>query len=115
MRQAARQTRFRPVLLHASEFLEVRSEYRLPDLSGSFRSHVVPAGALAFSVCQVPVVYTRVAGNISIRVTARDGTERKIVGGTLDLATSRAVFARSGEVARIDVAVPDRALRPGLG
>ncbi len=107
--------RFRPVLLHASEFLEVRSEYRLPDLSGSFRSHVVPAGGLAFSICQVPVVYTRVAGNISIRVTARDGTERKIVGGTLDLATSRAVFARSGEVARIDVAVPDRALRPGLG
>ncbi|MEQ1833349.1 MAG: hypothetical protein ABL977_09870 [Candidatus Eisenbacteria bacterium] len=103
---------FRPLLLGESEFLARTGEFRLPDLSGTFRTHAVNAGSLAFSVCQVPVFYTRVAGNASIRVTARDGTTRKVVGEVLDRDASRDVFSRGGQVARIEVAVPERVLRP---
>ena len=102
---------FRPQLLREDEFLLRTGEYRLPDLSGTFRTHAVPAGALAFSFCQVPVFYTRVAGNASIRLTTLDGTTRKVAGDALDRDTSRAVFSRGGQVARIDVSVPERTLR----
>ena len=100
---------FRPELLRPEEFLGESGEYRLPDAHG--RSHVIalPPGSLAFSFCQVPVTYTREPGEAWIRVTRGDGTISALRGDRLDEATSRALFARRGGIARIDVGVPPRA------
>ena len=68
-------------------------------------------GTLAFTFCQVPVVYRLADGEASLTVVRRDGQERRFDGATLDAATSRKVFERTGDVVRIEVAVPAAVLR----
>lgn len=67
-------------------------------------------GTLAFTFCQVPVVYRLVDGGPRVAATGRDGSVRAFEGAFLDAATSREVFERRGSVARIDVDVPAAAL-----
>ena len=66
----------------------------------------LPPGAIAFTVCQVPVVYRLAEGAASIGVAARAGGVSDIPGDTLPAGVSAEVFARSGRVTRIDVVVP---------
>ena len=102
---------FRPVLLRPLEFLGESGTYRIHDLDGIARSIPVPAGSLAFSFCQVPVVYELTRGEEWIRITTSEGKSRTRAGNQLDAGTSRSLFARRGEISRIDVGVPERALR----
>ena len=102
---------FRPALLKRAEFLRDGGTYRFFDLDGEPRSIDVPAGRLAFSFCQVPVIYEPTGGEAWIRVTESDGSSRMIQGRTLDAAGSRAIFDRLGRVSRIDVGVPEPFLR----
>jgi hypothetical protein len=101
---------FRPVLLRRTELLPAPATYRYCDVAGELRSLEAPAGGLAFSFCQVPVVYRVVAGEASLRVTPRDGAPFTIAGHRLDAERSRALFERTGAIARIEVAVPERTL-----
>jgi hypothetical protein len=48
---------FEPVLLRPTEFLATAAEYQYVDVAGKAQSIMLPAGALAFTVCQTPVVY----------------------------------------------------------
>ena len=73
----------------------------------------VPAGSLAFSFCQVPVVYQLTRGESWIRVTAREGSSSVLEGGRLDAEYSRKLFGRLGGIARIDVGVPEASLFGG--
>ncbi len=78
---------------------------------GSAAEVELPAGSLLFTVCQVPVRYERTNGGPMVRVVLSDGRESVLEGDTLDVATSRAVLERTGEVARLDVKVPESVLR----
>jgi hypothetical protein len=98
---------FRPVMLRREEFREEAGAFCYHDVEGKAARIDVPADALAFTWCQVPVVYVLSAGPASIRVTDRDGLTAEHAGDSLDAATSRALFERSGRIARIDVAVPE--------
>ena len=101
---------FRPVLLRRREFVAEAAEYGYPDLEGAHRTVEVPAGGLAFSFCQVPVVYRLEPGEPWIRLTMKNGESARIDGDRLGTAVSRSIFARTGEVARIEVGVPENAL-----
>jgi len=101
---------FRPVLLRRIEFLEESSTYRFYDIEGKPRSIDVPAGALAFTFCQVPIVYMLSGERAWIRVTGSDGTSPTLEGDHLDVSHSRALFSRSGAISRIDVGVPESSL-----
>lgn len=103
---------FRPRLLRASEFLAKAATLRVYDHDGSSVALEVPAGSLAFTYCQVPVRYIRAADAGWVRVTTRDGRTATRAGDTLDADSSRAVLERRGEVALVEVGVPERALRP---
>ena len=100
--------RFRPVLLEAGEFLARPAEFRYVDVAGEERTLPLPAGSLAFTLCQVPVVYERTAGEPRIRVAFADGSSAEHGGDALDVPTSAALFSRGGRIARIEVAIPDR-------
>jgi hypothetical protein len=104
--------RFRPMLLRPGEFLRQAGTYRYFDVAGEAREIAVPAGGLAFSCCQVPVIYES-SEEESICVTARDGTASRRPGDRLTAEESRALFDRRGTVSRIDVRVrvPAPALR----
>ena len=102
---------FRPVLLGRSEIVSEARAYRFYDVAGKLRSLDVPPGALAFSFCQVPVVYELSRDQAWIRVTAADGTSTTRPGDQLDLGASQSLFARDGGISRIEVGVPEGALR----
>lgn len=104
--------RFRPALLRADEFQERPASFAYFDTGGRSRSLALPADSLAFTYCQVPVIYTRVAGEARIRVNLADGTVAEQPGGRLDARTSADLHARNGRVASIEVSVPESALRP---
>ncbi|MEM1043732.1 MAG: hypothetical protein AAGI91_14030 [Bacteroidota bacterium] len=93
---------FRPALLRASEFLAAPRRFRYVDLGGALQTLDLDAGTMAFTYCQVPVVYRR-GDALAVRVTGLGGTPADAGGDTLSRATSAAVFGRTGEVERIDV------------
>ncbi|NNJ12651.1 hypothetical protein EKD04_020205 [Chloroflexales bacterium ZM16-3] len=93
---------FRPRLLGDHEWLAAPDMFRHLDLRGRWRQIDLPAGSLAFTYCQVPVVYLRSAER-RILLTLADGSERALDGDSLDIAASRGVFARDGEIQQISV------------
>ena len=101
--------RFRPRLLSPAEFGVEAGEFRYLDLAGVWRAVVVPPRALAFTYCQVPVVY-HLTSDSSLSVTRRDGTTTMNTSPELDAADSRALFDRTGDLDRIDVALSERML-----
>jgi hypothetical protein len=98
---------FAPELLPRSEFLPESAAPLVWTLAGRETLALDP-DTLAFTVCQVPVVYRLAGGGDAARVAAvlRDGSVRAFEGAFLDLATSHEVFGRTGAVARIEVDVP---------
>ncbi len=104
---------FAPVLLQRDEFLTKPGRYEYYALDGQPKSFAVPAGELAFSYGQVPVVYLLEANDAWIRVTLRDGSSSEVAGWSLSPGESRDVLAREGRVTRIEVGVPERQLFKG--
>lgn len=93
---------FTPTLLRPEEFLRAPGEFAYVDVAGQRRRLILSAGALAFTLCQVPVVY--VYGEAAmIEVTLADGQTVTQVGNTLDATTTRHVLARDGVVERLQV------------
>jgi hypothetical protein len=101
---------FHPVMLRDTEFTGPGGPFRGVDVAGRDRVIDVPAGGLAFTFVQVPVVYTRTPGEAFIRVARADGAVSKRPGDRLDADESRALLSRDGSVVRIDVAVPEKTL-----
>ncbi|MGB3544382.1 MAG: hypothetical protein WBA11_15800, partial [Rubrivirga sp.] len=95
----------RPLLLRTDEFLDAPATFTFVDAHGEDQSLDLEAGSLAFTLCATPVVYRR-ADALAIRVLESDGTTTPVEGDALSRETSRAVFGRTGAVARIEVDVP---------
>jgi hypothetical protein len=96
---------FDPVLLRDDEYLADGALFSYVDAIGQVRSLELGAGSLAFTLCQVPVVYTR-ASDTSISVRYADGRDEHIAGKSLSLEVSTLLFTRSAAVERIVVHVP---------
>ena len=101
---------FRPILLQPDEFLVQADVFRSFDVAGEARSIELTAGSLAFTFCQVPIVYERVNGEGWIRVVLDDGSKTTRPGNCLDEDLSRELFGRTGRVARVHVGVPESTL-----
>jgi len=95
----------RPVLLRATEWTSESNVFRYLDVAQVPQSVALPAGSLAFTFCQVPVVYRR-ASALSVVAVLADGSRVEGVGGALDGDVSEKVFRRTGEVVRIEVELP---------
>ena len=101
---------FDPLLLMRDEFLAQPASFDYVDLEGASQSLDVPAGSLAFTYCQVPVVYSLTAGAASVRVVTEDRVDTEHDGCWLTPADSRRLLSRLGGIARIEIAVPERAI-----
>jgi hypothetical protein len=102
--------RFRPVMLRRSEFRSEPGTFRFFDVAGRPIDVEVPGGALAFTFCQVPILYHLGGDESWVRVTRRDGVIAARTGDALDSDVSQTLFDRGGDVARIDVGIPEHAL-----
>jgi hypothetical protein len=94
---------FQPRLLRREEFLTEPAAWSYYDVAGRGRKLRLAAGSLAFTYCQVPVIY-RLAREPSLILHRRTGASRQ-TEPVLDLPASRSIFERAGEVARVTVAI----------
>jgi hypothetical protein len=101
--------RFRPGQLLDGEFLERPAVFRFDDLTGQEREVAVPAGGMAFTLCQVPVIYDGTAGTARLRIEQTDGTIVTVAGDELAPALAREVLGRTGRIKeiRVDLARKD--------
>ncbi len=96
---------FAPNQLRASEWLAVPVTFEFIDVLGRPRQVELSAGCLAFTFCQVPVVYHR-AESLSVQVHLAEGTVVDCSGARIGVDLSASIFERRGTVARIEVRIP---------
>ena len=87
------------------EFLNKEGELKYLALDGTETSLPLPAGSLALTVCQTPIVcHKPQAGTPGhIRVKRAGGNTDSIAGSCLDEATSRHIFSRDGSVVQVEI------------
>ena len=95
---------FEPALLRRQEFSADPGELEYLDVDGDWKTVEVPANGLAFTWCQVPVVY-RLDDNSEPGVTIKraNGSLDKTTELRLAAQDSKALFRRSGEIRRLTV------------
>lgn len=94
---------FRPTFLRATEFTSAPATLRLVTGEGAETTVAVPAQALAFTFCGVPVIYRLSPGAPRLSWVDAQGTIHEQAGAALDAATSADVFQRNGRITRIEV------------
>ncbi len=100
---------FAPTLLRRREFLPDTHSYRYLAVDNEWRELDVPASSLAFTWCQVPVIYTLSdAAEPSVTLTTGGDKKTTLAGNALGASDSAEIFARSGSVTQIIVTLnPD--------
>ena len=93
---------FAPHLLRREEFATGRSEFTFYNVARVKQALRLQTGELAFTYCQVPVVF-RLAPKNSLTVVRANGARQRSESLHLDADTSRQIFERTGKIARIDV------------
>ena len=106
--------RFQPRLLRKQEFVTEPRELCFLDVNGDWQTLAVPAAGLAFTWCQVPVVYDLDDdAEPSLTITYDDDSQETISELALPAAASVELFKRSGRVRRIDARLRTDLLLPG--
>ncbi|HAS6373892.1 TPA: hypothetical protein RQJ75_000122 [Vibrio vulnificus] len=103
-----------PTLLRKQEFLTQATTFSCLSVSGEKRSYVVEAGQLAFTYCQVPFIYQlseQDKGHIEVMMS--DDSVQLFEQLELDERISQAIFARTGEVEKVVVSLPESMLYHG--
>jgi len=96
--------RFDPGLLRAAEFSAEPRSFRYLDVLGEWQELKLPARALAFTWCQVPVIYRLdESAATGLTLTFEYGMTEKVPALSLTESISAELFQRSGHVRLIDV------------
>ncbi len=95
---------FDPSLLNKDEFLIKSQVYQYYDIDSNYQTLMLNPGMLAFTFCQVPIIYI-ISKDQRIIVTKKNGTEEEINGLTLGIDMSRMIFQREGIISKIKVLI----------
>lgn len=94
-------------LLRLQEFRTEPGTWHYLNVDGEWQTLELPVGSLAFTWCQVPVIYELSEHRVpEITVTWRDGFSTCSDQTELDEETSSAIFTRSGQVREILLRIP---------
>jgi hypothetical protein len=96
--------RFDPSLLSKDEFLTAENHFEYVTVEGKTEQLPLLVNQLAFTFCQVPVVYT-LDDRQEIEVVSHGADVLHIPGDTVDLNTSNLIFSRSGVIKLLRVSV----------
>ena len=103
--------RFAPTLLREQEFDPNARTFCFVDVDDTWQSIDVPANSIAFTWCQVPVVYELTDSDAAeLTITLNDDGEEQPRDGVLPDALAAELFMRSGRVRRLQVRVPRSSL-----
>ena len=93
---------FRPLLLQKNEFLQHPKIFQYIDLIQTKQHITLEKGTLAFTYCQVPVVY-HLSHHEKIGIMLNDGGTIEFHDSILNDEMSSHIFTRSGAIRRVDV------------
>lgn len=96
------QVTFSPLFLNPEEYLSTEEQFEYFDVLGKQQTIPVQSGQLAFTYCQVPVVYKK-SDQKGLKVEMSDGSVVELSSLTLDRDLSEKMFLRTGELVRIEV------------
>jgi hypothetical protein len=96
--------RFTPALLRRREFLSEARAFRYLDVGNCWQHIEVPADALAFTWCQVPIIY-RLDHDAppALTLVRSDGTETRLESLALPAEDSAELFRRTGSIGRLEL------------
>ena len=95
---------FAPALLRADEFLPEESRFDYVNIGGEAQDLSLPADSLAFTICQVPVIYQR-GEEAHIEIHYETGQTATFTGSCLDRATTKHILNRDGKIKHVHVTV----------
>ncbi|MDN3204812.1 hypothetical protein [Algoriphagus sediminis] len=95
---------FNPLLLSKSEFLNHSSSFEYLTLGGEFKNIELPEGSLAFTYCQIPILY-KLGNENQISITMSKGGQKILKDLSLGEDLSKSIFERNGEVEKITVSI----------
>ena len=95
---------FRPDLLRSREFISSSRTFRYLDVGDKWQTITVPTGGLAFTWCQVPVMYLWNDDlQSALNITWDDGSEQLLTQLELPAKVSSELFQRSGRIRQLTV------------
>ncbi len=95
---------FEPGLLRAVEFSDEPRSFRYLDVQGDWQEFKLPAAALAFTWCQVPVTYRlEETASPALTLVYEYGRTETLPSLSLPEPLSAELFQRSGRIRQIDV------------
>jgi hypothetical protein len=89
-------------LFNPEEFLKQKTVFEYFDLKGEKQQIDLNEGQLAFTFCQVPIVY-KLFSEAKIVITKTDGNKVSVTGNVLENEWSTALFERVGSIMKIEV------------
>ena len=101
---------FEPFLLKNDQFSDKKREFELVSLNHESYSISVPESALAYTCCQVPVIYHQ-SDEDRLSVTFSDGSSTSFDEPRLDKETSGRIFRRTGDIKEVTVFINQDRLR----
>jgi hypothetical protein len=101
---------FEPGLLHRSEFLQKKTNATFILADGTIKNMVLEPDSLAFTVCQVPVIYKTATSN-KIEVYYTNGSHDAFQTAELNDEISRKIYQRTGEIDHLKVYADENMLR----
>lgn len=110
VRVQASRLEFDPFLLKKSEFTSQEETFEWVSLNNEHAELTLPDTTLAFTYCQVPVVY-EISDSEHLVVQFSDGTSKTHDHSYLDEETSQKIFKRTGSVKQITVRMSKESLR----
>jgi hypothetical protein len=96
--------RFAPALLRPEEFLPAAQTFRYLDVGNCWQQIEVPAGALAFTWCQLPIIY-QLNHELppSLKLIRSDGTSTCLEQLSMSAEDSAELFRRTGRILRLEL------------
>jgi hypothetical protein len=95
---------FQPTLLNQNQFLQQEEVVRFIDLEEKPFSITLEKGSLAFTVCQVPIIY-KISDKNQVEVKFKNGKTETFSTLTLSYEMSQKIFQRTGEIIEVSVSI----------
>ncbi|WP_420315878.1 hypothetical protein [Ekhidna sp.] len=93
---------FDPIFINSEEYLSAPAVFKYYNLNGEMMSLKIEEGQLAFTYCQVPVIYKGGSTN-EIEIISTNGNVDKLSGRALSESHSKNLFDRTGTIEKINV------------
>jgi hypothetical protein len=101
---------FEPKILQKNELLEVATPANFVLVDGSTKTINLPKDSLAFTICQVPIVY-KLSTVAKIEVEYATGATESFEGNILNEMSTEKVLNRTGEIIGITICLQESCLR----